>query len=40
MIVADRNFEDYRNRLIRFWLYSVMKLFLALFVLMTAQAMS
>ena len=40
MIVADRNLEDRRNRFIRFWLYSVMKLFLAFFVLMTAQAMS
>jgi soluble cytochrome b562 len=40
MIVADRNFEDHRNRFIRFWLYSGMKLFLAFFVLMTAQAMS
>ena len=40
MIVADRNLEDYRNRFIRFELYSVMKLFLAFFVLMTAQAMS
>ena len=40
MIVADRNFEDHCNRFIRFWLYSVMKLFLAFFVLMTAQAMS
>ena len=40
MIVADRNFEDDRNRFIRFGLYSVMKLFLAFFVLMTAQAMS
>ena len=40
MIVADRNFEDHCNRFIRFGLYSVMKLFLAFFVLMTAQAMS
>jgi hypothetical protein len=40
MIVADRNFEDDRNRFILFGLYSVMKLFLAFFVLMTAQAMS
>ena len=40
MILADRRFEDDRNRFIRFWLYSVMKLFLAFFVLMTAQAMS
>src|SRR5258708_13049105 len=40
MIVADRNFEDDRNRFIRFGLYSGMKLFLAFFVLMTAQAMS
>ena len=40
MIVAERNFEDYRNRFIRFGLYSGMKLFLAFFVLMTAQAMS
>ena len=40
MIVADRNFEDHRNRFIRFGLYSGMKLFLAFFVLMTAQAMS
>src|SRR5579871_5203630 len=40
MIVADRSFEDYRNRFIRFRLYSVMKLFLAFFVVMTAQAMS
>src|SRR6202051_5399704 len=40
MIVADKNFEDHRNRLIRFGLYSGMKLFLAFFVLMTAQAMS
>lgn len=40
MIVADRNFEDHRNRLIRFRLYSVMRLFLAFFVMMTAQAMS
>ena len=40
MIVADRNFEDHRNRFIRLGLYSGMKLFLAFFVLMTAQAMS
>src|ERR1017187_3631322 len=40
MTVADRNLEDHRNRFIRFWLYSGMKLFLAFFVLMTAQAMS
>jgi len=40
MIVADRSFEDHRNGFIRFWLYSGMKLFLAFFVLMTAQAMS
>jgi hypothetical protein len=40
MIVADRNFEVHRNRFIRFGLYSGMKLFLAFFVLMTAQAMS
>jgi soluble cytochrome b562 len=40
MIVADRNFEDHRNRFIRLGLYSVMKLFLAFFVLMSAQAMS
>ena len=40
MIVADRNFEDHRNGFIRFGLYSGMKLFLAFFVLMTAQAMS
>ncbi|MEO8595478.1 MAG: hypothetical protein ABI759_19315 [Candidatus Solibacter sp.] len=40
MIVADRNFEDDRNRFIRFGLYLGMKLFLAFFVLMTAQAMS
>ena len=40
MIVADRNFEDDRNRFIRFGLYSAMKLFLAFCVLMTAQAMS
>ena len=40
MIVADGNFEDHRNRFIRLGLYSGMKLFLAFFVLMTAQAMS
>ena len=40
MIVADRNLEDHRNRFIRLGLYSLMKLFLAFFVLMTAQAMS
>ena len=40
MIVANRNFKDDRNRFIRFGLYSVMKIFLAFFVLMTAQAMS
>src|SRR5579872_4731605 len=40
MIPANRNFEDHRNRFIRFWLYSGMKLSLAFFVLMTAQAMS
>jgi hypothetical protein len=40
MIVANRNFEDRRNGFIRFGLYSLMKLFLAFFVLMTAQAMS
>ena len=40
MIVADRNFVDHRNRFIRFWLYSGMKLFLAFSVLITAQAMS
>lgn len=40
MIVADRNFEDHRNRFIRLGLQSIMKLFLAFFVLMTAQAMS
>src|SRR5260370_35285720 len=40
MVVACRNFEDHRNRFIRFGLYSVMKLSLAFFVLMTAQAMS
>ena len=40
MIVADRNFKDDCNRFILFGLSSVMKLFLAFFVLMTAQAMS
>ena len=40
MIVADRKFKDHRNRFIRLGLYSGMKLFLAFFVLMTAQAMS
>jgi hypothetical protein len=40
MTTAHRNFEDGRNRFIRFGLYSVMKLFLAFFVLVTAQAMS
>jgi hypothetical protein len=40
MIVADRNFEDHRNGFIRLGLHSGMKLFLAFFVLMTAQAMS
>src|SRR5258708_8992763 len=40
MMMACRNLEDHRNRFIRFGLYSVMKLFLAFFVLMTAQAMS
>jgi soluble cytochrome b562 len=40
MIVADRNSEDHRNGFIRLGLYSGMKLFLAFFVLMTAQAMS
>ena len=40
MAVACRMFEDHRNRFIRLGLYSVMKLFLAFFVLMTAQAMS
>jgi hypothetical protein len=40
MVVADRSFEDHRNGFIRFGLYSGMKLFLAFFVLITAQAMS
>jgi hypothetical protein len=40
MIVSHRNFDNHRNRFIRFRLYLSMKLFLAFFVLMTAQAMS
>ena len=40
MIVADRNFEDHRNRFIRFKLYSGMRLFLAFSVVATAQGMS
>jgi soluble cytochrome b562 len=40
MFVADRNSKDHRNGFIRLGLHSIMKLFLAFFVLMTAQAMS
>jgi soluble cytochrome b562 len=40
MIVANGKLKDHRNRFIRFGLYSSMKLFLAFFVLISAQAMS
>ena len=40
MIVADRNFEDHRNRFIRFRLYSGMRFLLAFFALIPIQAMS
>jgi hypothetical protein len=40
MTMACRILEDHRNRFIRLGLYSGMRIFLAFFVLMTAQAMS